>query len=137
MRRKQGSTYVGRCLPDPIQSLQKKPAFRHRSVPPLSLSRFALGSLPTGAESLLHVRLLFLEHGSSRFSSQQYSPARGRWPAALSVTHAPLGKGAGLWNSDDPGSARAGTLAAFIISGIWMVHPVHSAAIDYISGRAD
>src|SRR5205823_4611677 len=24
-----------------------------------------------------------------------------------------------------------------IISGIWMVHPVHSAAIDYISGRAD
>src|SRR5437870_13234855 len=33
--------------------------------------------------------------------------------------------------------ARAGALAAFIISGIWMVHPVHSAAIDYISGRAD
>ena len=52
------------------------------------------------------------------------------------LTHL-LGKGAGLWNSDDPGSARAGTLAAFIISGIWMVHPVHSAAIDYISGRAD
>src|SRR5207248_4538018 len=48
-----------------------------------------------------------------------------------------LGTGAGLWNSDDPGSTRAGTLAAFIISGIWMVHPVHSAAIDYISGRAD
>ena len=52
------------------------------------------------------------------------------------LTHL-LGKGAGLWNSDDPGSARAGTLAAFIISAIWMVHPVHSAAIDYISGRAD
>ena len=48
-----------------------------------------------------------------------------------------FGKGAGLWNSDDPGMARAGALAAFIISGIWMVHPVHSAAIDYISGRAD
>src|SRR4030095_1771646 len=45
--------------------------------------------------------------------------------------------GAGLWNTDDSGSARAGALAAFIISGIWMVHPVHSAAIDYISGRAD
>jgi tetratricopeptide (TPR) repeat protein len=44
---------------------------------------------------------------------------------------------AGLWNTDDPGSTRAGALAAFIISGIWMVHPVHSAAIDYISGRAD
>jgi protein O-mannosyl-transferase len=52
------------------------------------------------------------------------------------VTHL-LGKEAGLWNSDDPRSARAGALAAFIISGIWMVHPVHSAAIDYISGRAD
>ena len=39
--------------------------------------------------------------------------------------------------SDDPGSAPAGALAAFVISGIWMVHPVHSAAIDYISGRAD
>jgi protein O-mannosyl-transferase len=48
-----------------------------------------------------------------------------------------FGKGTGLWNSDDPGMARAGALAAFIISGIWMVHPVHSAAIDYISGRAD
>src|SRR6266516_3795818 len=52
------------------------------------------------------------------------------------LTHL-FGKGAGLWNSDDPGSARAGVLAAFIISSIWMVHPVHSAAIDYISGRAD
>ena len=46
-------------------------------------------------------------------------------------------KGAGLWDSDDPGRARTSALAAFIISGIWMVHPVHSAAIDYISGRAD
>jgi protein O-mannosyl-transferase len=46
-------------------------------------------------------------------------------------------KGAGLWNSNDLGSERAGALTAFIISGIWMVHPVHSAAIDYISGRAD
>jgi tetratricopeptide (TPR) repeat protein len=46
-------------------------------------------------------------------------------------------KGAGLWNSNDLGSERASGLTAFIISGIWMVHPVHSAAIDYISGRAD
>src|SRR5881394_1762792 len=46
-------------------------------------------------------------------------------------------KGAGLWESDNPGSARAAALATFVISGIWMVHPVHSAAIDYISGRAD
>ncbi|PYM02902.1 MAG: hypothetical protein DMF19_01225 [Verrucomicrobia bacterium] len=52
------------------------------------------------------------------------------------LTHL-FGKRAGLWNSNDLGSARAGALAAFIISGIWMVHPVHSAAIDYISGRAD
>src|SRR6476659_807265 len=48
-----------------------------------------------------------------------------------------FGKHAGLWESDEPGSARVGALAAFVISGIWMVHPVHSAAIDYISGRAD
>src|SRR5438105_10689800 len=52
------------------------------------------------------------------------------------LTHL-FGKRAGLWNSNDLGSARAGALAAFIISGLWMVHPVHSAAIDYISGRAD
>jgi protein O-mannosyl-transferase len=52
------------------------------------------------------------------------------------LTHL-FGKGAGLWNSNDAGSARFGALAAFIISSIWMVHPVHSAAIDYISGRAD
>ena len=52
------------------------------------------------------------------------------------LTHL-FGNRAGLWDNDDPGSTRAGTLAAFVISGIWMVHPVHSAAIDYISGRAD
>src|SRR5438132_3441619 len=46
-------------------------------------------------------------------------------------------KEAGLWERDDLGSMRAGNLAAFVISGIWMVHPAHSAAIDYISGRAD
>ena len=27
--------------------------------------------------------------------------------------------------------------AAFLIALLWVVHPVHSAAIDYISGRAD
>src|SRR5207302_7584448 len=27
--------------------------------------------------------------------------------------------------------------AAFVIALIWAVHPVHSAAVDYISGRAD
>lgn len=34
---------------------------------------------------------------------------------------------------------RGGTLsvAAFLIALLWMVHPVHSAAVDYISGRAD
>src|SRR5437588_4359513 len=52
------------------------------------------------------------------------------------LTHL-FGKQAGLWESDDPRSARVGALAAFVISGIWMVHPVHSAAIDYIAGRAD
>jgi len=29
------------------------------------------------------------------------------------------------------------SLVAFLVALIWMVHPVHSAAIDYISGRAD
>jgi protein O-mannosyl-transferase len=43
----------------------------------------------------------------------------------------------GLWNNDDPNSIGARTVAAFVIAAIWMVHPVHSAAIDYISGRAD
>jgi tetratricopeptide (TPR) repeat protein len=27
--------------------------------------------------------------------------------------------------------------AAFLVSIVWVVHPVHSAAVDYISGRAD
>src|SRR6266849_2988924 len=43
----------------------------------------------------------------------------------------------GLWTSNCSGSIDAGALTAFLISAIWMVHPVHSAAIDYISGRAD
>src|SRR5205807_1861861 len=85
-----GTTHLGRYLPRPRQCIHKKPSPRPRSVPALSLSRFTLGSLPAGPESLLHVRLLFLEHGPSRFSSQQHSAARGRWPAALSVTHPPI-----------------------------------------------
>ena len=28
-------------------------------------------------------------------------------------------------------------LAAFVVAMVWVVHPVHSAAVDYISGRAD
>jgi tetratricopeptide (TPR) repeat protein len=31
----------------------------------------------------------------------------------------------------------AWSLAAFFVALLWIVHPVHSAAIDYISGRAD
>jgi Flp pilus assembly protein TadD len=30
-----------------------------------------------------------------------------------------------------------GKLAAFFIAMVWVVHPVHSAAVDYVSGRAD
>jgi protein O-mannosyl-transferase len=52
------------------------------------------------------------------------------------LTHL-FGKMGGLRNSDDPELARAPAIAAFFIAAIWMVHPVHSAAIDYISGRAD
>jgi len=29
------------------------------------------------------------------------------------------------------------TLTALFLALIWMVHPVHSAAVDYISGRAE
>jgi Flp pilus assembly protein TadD len=29
------------------------------------------------------------------------------------------------------------SIAAFLVALIWIVHPVHSAAVDYISGRAD
>src|ERR1700686_1624155 len=29
------------------------------------------------------------------------------------------------------------SVAAFLVALIWVVHPVHSAAVDYISGRAD
>src|SRR6478752_900437 len=52
------------------------------------------------------------------------------------LTHL-FGEKGGLCSGNDPRSARAGAVAAFIISGVWMVHPAHSAAIDYISGRAD
>jgi Flp pilus assembly protein TadD len=45
--------------------------------------------------------------------------------------------GASLCSNDGSLSPNGGAICAFLISGIWMVHPVHSAAIDYISGRAD
>jgi protein O-mannosyl-transferase len=35
------------------------------------------------------------------------------------------------------GSVRIWSTTAFILALVWDVHPVHSAAIDYISGRAD
>jgi protein O-mannosyl-transferase len=41
-----------------------------------------------------------------------------------------------LWNSGSK-TASIPSLAAFLVAFLWMVHPVHSAAVDYISGRAD
>ena len=40
---------------------------------------------------------------------------------------------------DAPPEQRATALsgAAFVIALLWIIHPVHSAAVDYISGRAD
>src|SRR5438874_2204369 len=46
-------------------------------------------------------------------------------------------KGAGIWNNTVPHSNFTASLAAFLMAGLWIVHPVHSAAVDYISGRAD
>ena len=34
-------------------------------------------------------------------------------------------------------SSKFSSLIAFFLALIWVVHPVHSAAVDYISGRAD
>src|SRR5438477_1843094 len=34
-------------------------------------------------------------------------------------------------------SSKFSSLIAFFLALIWIVHPVHSAAVDYISGRAD
>lgn len=39
-------------------------------------------------------------------------------------------------NSGD-GAGSAGLAGAFWIALLWVVHPAHSAAVDYISGRAD
>ena len=37
----------------------------------------------------------------------------------------------------DDGGRRLLSAAAFFVALLWVVHPVHSAAVDYISGRAD
>ena len=37
----------------------------------------------------------------------------------------------------DDGNNSAWSLGAFFVALLWIVHPVHSAAVDYISGRAD
>lgn len=51
----------------------------------------------------------------------------------------PLLRGAGSSaDRNDAGGAREGiSWAAFFVALLWMVHPVHSAAVDYVSGRAD
>jgi Flp pilus assembly protein TadD/peptidoglycan/LPS O-acetylase OafA/YrhL len=43
----------------------------------------------------------------------------------LIATHYPVEKGPAL------------SAAAFFVALLWIIHPVHSAAVDYISGRAD
>src|SRR5436190_15106506 len=40
-------------------------------------------------------------------------------------------------NASEPSRRSALSTAAFLIALLWVVHPVHSAAVDYISGRAD
>src|SRR6476661_6320761 len=39
--------------------------------------------------------------------------------------------------SGETDSPKFSKLIAFFLALIWVVHPVHSAAVDYISGRAD
>jgi Flp pilus assembly protein TadD len=43
----------------------------------------------------------------------------------------------GLWKNVTCQAPSTPGLAAFFVAALWMVHPVHSAAIDYVSGRAD
>ena len=46
----------------------------------------------------------------------------------------------GLWRPFERGEHRYALFvshASFLVALLWTVHPVHSAAIDYISGRAD
>ena len=40
-------------------------------------------------------------------------------------------------DSDNASWKKHSALAAWLVALLWMVHPVHSAAVDYISGRAD
>ena len=40
-------------------------------------------------------------------------------------------------NAEDRFRSSVLSAAAFLIALLWVVHPVHSAAVDYISGRAD
>ena len=42
-----------------------------------------------------------------------------------------------LLRQDTPTGRRTMLLCAFLVALLWVVHPVHSAAVDYISGRAD
>ncbi len=37
----------------------------------------------------------------------------------------------------EPISSQSSQIIAFLLALLWIVHPVHSAAVDYISGRAD
>ncbi|MGI9088583.1 MAG: tetratricopeptide repeat protein [Chthoniobacterales bacterium] len=48
-----------------------------------------------------------------------------------------LGKTNATEVSQTPGINRIADLPAFFLALLWVVHPVHSAAVDYISGRAD
>lgn len=40
-------------------------------------------------------------------------------------------------DSAEPLESKTSVVCAFLVALLWIVHPVHSAAVDYISGRAD
>ena len=44
---------------------------------------------------------------------------------------------AGMLKRSDGDPTPIASLCAFVVALLWVVHPVHSAAVDYISGRAD
>jgi len=39
--------------------------------------------------------------------------------------------------NEEEGSRKRGDLVAFLVSLVWVVHPIHNAAVAYVAGRAD
>ena len=120
-----------------IRSSRVRSLFSKLSV--ITFFLIPTGALPADAEHFLHGGLFFWNSNFYGFHlTNVILHASGGVLLYFLLRRVLESLWAGRAPADEkPENSPAVSLTAFLAALIWSVHPVHSAAIDYISGRAD